>query len=187
MPTTASVPTQKKRRREVIPRDGATGHFVTTDDPERAMKQAHSSRQETSLQEMNQSTASEPPPLISWWDSSNAFSLFGEQVDKNDEDANADEDAWDVKAVVRKRIGRLRRGHTTVGGWKLTLDDLDTRDICSAYDIFNIQMRCKYLSVALRIVLDDMPSLTWRQCCNEAVQRVNNWETYEDIKNGETI
>jgi hypothetical protein len=113
--------------------------------------------------------------------------LFGEQVNKNDEDANSDEDAWDVKAMVRKRIGRLRRGHTTVGGWKLTLEDLDTRDICSAHDIFNIQMKCKYLSVALRIALDDMLSLTWCQCCNEAVQRVNKWETHEHIKNGETI
>jgi hypothetical protein len=151
MPTTASVPTQKKRRREVIPRHGATGHFDTTNDPERAMKQARSSRQEMPLQETNQSTASEPPPIISWWDSPNAFSLFGEQVDKNDEDANTDDDAWDVKVMVRKQIGRLRREDTamTVGGWKLTLDDLDTRDICSAHDIFNIQMKCKYLSVTL--------------------------------------
>jgi hypothetical protein len=141
----------------------------------------------TPLQETHQSTPSEPPPIILWWDSSNAFSLFGEQVDKNDKDDNSDEDAWDVKVMVRKRIERLRRGHTTVGGWKLTLDDLDTRDICSAHDIFNIQMKCKYLSVALRIALDDMPSLTWRQCCNEAVQRVNTWETHKHIKNGETL
>jgi len=113
--------------------------------------------------------------------------LFGEQVDKNDEDANDNEEAWDVKAMVRKRIERLRRGHTTVDGWKLTLDDLDTRDICSAHDIFNIQMKCKYLSVALRIALDEMPLLTWRQCCDEAVARVNTWETHKHIKNGETI
>jgi hypothetical protein len=42
-------------------------------------------------------------------------------------------DAWDVKAMVRKGIERLRRGHATVGGWKLTLaDDLDARDVCLA-------------------------------------------------------
>jgi hypothetical protein len=86
------LPTQKKRRWEVILGHGATGHFVSSDDPKRAMKQARSSRQETPMQETNQSIASEPPPIISWWDSSNAFSLFGEQVDKNDEDANAGED-----------------------------------------------------------------------------------------------
>jgi DNA-binding transcriptional regulator YhcF (GntR family) len=190
MPTTASVPTKKRRRGEVFLRHGATGHFVAPNDPERAMKQARFSRQqETPLEgrTATESTASEPPSVISWWDSCNAFSLFGEQVDKNNEDANDDEDAWDVKAMVRKRIERLRRGHTTVGGWRLTIDDLDTRGICSEHDIFNIQMKCKYLSVALGIALDDMPSRTWRQCCNEAVQRVNKWETHEHIKNGETL
>jgi hypothetical protein len=144
--------------------------------------------QETPLQEMSQSSAVEPPPNTSWWDSTNAFSLFGERVDEDDEDAiEDDEDAWNAKAMVEKRIKRLRRGHTTVGGWKLTLDDFDTRDICSAHDIFNIQMKCKYLSVALGIALEDMPSLTWRQCCNEEVRRVNEWEAHEHIKNGEMV
>jgi hypothetical protein len=65
--------------------------------------------------------------------------LFGErQEDDEDEDANDDEDAWNLKATARKRIERLRRGRTTVGGWKLTLDDFDTRDICSSNDIFNM-------------------------------------------------
>jgi hypothetical protein len=39
---------------------------------------------------LEQSTSSEPPSIISWWDSCNAFSLVGEQVDKNDKDANSD-------------------------------------------------------------------------------------------------
>ncbi len=178
MPT-ITAPAQKRLR-------CATGSFVTNDPSKRALKQARLSLppQETPSQEP---MAPEPPPKPSWWDSTNAFSLFGERrVDEN-EDANDEEDAWNVRVMVKRRIERLRRGHTIVGGWKLTLDDLDTRDICSAHDIFNIQMKCKYLSVALEIALDDMPSLTWRQCCNEAVQRVNKWETHEQIKNGETI
>ncbi len=48
-------------------------------------------------------------------------------------------------------------------------------------------MKCKYLLVALERTPVDMPLLTWHQCCNEAVQRVNKWETHEHIKNGETI
>jgi hypothetical protein len=179
MPT-KTAPTQKRNR-------GATGSFVTDDPSERALKKTRLSSpapQETPLQE---TMAPEPPPKPSWWDSTNAFSLFGERVDENNEDANDEEDAWNVRAMVQRRIERLRRGHTIVGGWKLTLDDLDTRDICSAHDIFNIQMKCKYLSVALTIALEDMPSLTWRQCCNEAVRRVNEWEGHEHIKNGETV
>jgi hypothetical protein len=115
-----SAPTQNKSKQEVIIRNGATG---------RAMKKA------PETQETNQSSASESPPFISWWDSTNAFSLFGEQVDEDDKDAKDNEDAWNVKAMVEKRIERLRRRHTTVGGWKVTLDDLDTRDVCSAHDI----------------------------------------------------
>jgi len=180
----------KKRRRDVLQRHGATGHFIPPNEPEKAMKQARLSTNESAASD-NESAASEPPTIpiscLSWWASSDAFSLFAEQINKNDEDANDDEEAWDLKAMVRKRIERLRRGHTTVGGWKLTLDDLDTRDICSSHDIFNIQMKCKYLSVALTIALDEMPTLTWGQCCKEAVDRVNKWETHKHVKHGETV
>jgi hypothetical protein len=48
-------------------------------------------------------------------------------------------------------------------------------------------MKCKYLSVALTIALEDMLLLTWHQCCNEAVRRVNKWEGHEHIKHGETV
>ena len=202
------VPTTRKRRGDVIIRNGNDGTFTRTDDPQRAMKEAcirveskqmprEEMNEESSAsdepqpfvpqEDTNQSAAADPPST-SWWDSTNAFSLFGErQEDDEDEDANDDEDAWNLKATVRKRIERLRRGHTTVGGWKLTLDDFDTRDICSANDIFNIQMKCKYLCVALGLALERMPLQTWRQCCNDAVIRVNDWEGHEHIKNGETV
>ena len=49
------------------------------------------------------------------------FQFVWGQVDKNNKDDNDDEEEWDVKAIVRKRIAKLRQGHTTVGGWKLTL------------------------------------------------------------------
>eukprot|EP00978_Attheya_sp_CCMP212_P000430 scaffold877_cov57-Attheya_sp.AAC.5 len=48
-------------------------------------------------------------------------------------------------------------------------------------------MKCKYLSVTLRIALDEMRLLTWPQCCDEAVERVNTCEMHEHIKNGEPI
>jgi hypothetical protein len=49
-------------------------------------------------------------------------------------------------------------------------------------------MKCKCISVALGITLDDMLSWTWFQCCNEeAVRRVNHWEGHQHIKNGETV
>jgi hypothetical protein len=110
-----------------------------------------------------------------------------EQVKKNSEDANNDEEACDLKAMVRRQIKSLRRGHTTVGGWKLTLEDLDTRNIWSSHDIFKIQMKCKYLSVAVTIALDGISTLTWAQSYKEAVQRVNKWETHKHEKQGEIV
>ena len=90
--------------------------------------------------------------------------------------------------MVRKQIVRLRKGHTTVDEWILTLFDLDTRDICLAHAIFCFQMKGKYLCIALGIALDDsMPSRIWRKCYNEAVISVNKWEVQEYVKNGETV
>ena len=81
-------------------------------------------------EDTNQSNASREP--ISWWDSANALCSFMERAHQNDddEDANDDEAAWDVKAMVRKRVEQLRKGLTTVGGWKLMLDDFDSRNAC---------------------------------------------------------
>jgi hypothetical protein len=87
------------------------------------------------------------------WESINAFSLCGELQIDDEED-----DAWNLKAlVVEKRIERLRRGNTTAEGCKLTIDDLDVKDICSVHDIFNIQMKCMSLSIALGLALKVMP------------------------------
>ena len=49
-------------------------------------------------------SAAADPPSTSWWDFTNAFSLFGEQQeDDEDEDANDDKDVWNLKA---RRLGK---------------------------------------------------------------------------------
>jgi hypothetical protein len=118
--TTSAQTSNKKKRRAVTNRNGAlrngaTGYFLAMDDPERAVKQARPStrsnpQQETPLEEMIQSSAP-----VSWWDSTNAFSLFAERrFDDDDDDANDEEDVWNVKAMIEKRIERLRGGHTVM-------------------------------------------------------------------------
>jgi hypothetical protein len=92
MPTTTLAPTQKKRRGEAIIRNGATGQFAMTNNPERAMKQACSSedmkgqqdssevppsQEQTPLQQTNQ-PASEVIQTGSWWESTDAYSLLRE-------------------------------------------------------------------------------------------------------------
>jgi hypothetical protein len=181
MPTTMLAPVQKKKKMkmgEVLIRNGGTGQFAFTNDPILAHstntnKQVESTTQQEETQQTQtnqQSTAAEAIKNQSWWDSTNAFSLFGElQIDDEEDDAR------DLKAFVRKQVDRLRRGNTTAEGWKLTVDDLDAKDICSAHDIFNIQIKCKYLSIALELALEVMSlSLwTWSQCCLETVTIVN--------------
>lgn len=51
--------------------------------------------------------------------------------------------------MVEKRIERLKKGYTTAKGWKLVLDDFDQKGLLTAYDIFHLQMKCKYVSLAL--------------------------------------
>jgi hypothetical protein len=36
-------------------------------------------------------------------------------------------------------------------GWKVVVDDFDAKEICTPNDIFNIQMKYKYVNLALRI------------------------------------
>jgi hypothetical protein len=48
-------------------------------------------------------------------------------------------------------------------------------------------MKCKYVAIALGLALDLMPLWTWLQCCAEAVNKVNDWEGHDHIKNGKTI
>jgi hypothetical protein len=48
--------------------------------------------------------------IPSWWESTNAVSLFVElQID------DTEDDALDLKAMAKKYIERLRRGHRTAG------------------------------------------------------------------------
>jgi hypothetical protein len=176
MPTATSASTQKKRRRQ------EAGLFAVTDNPELARlsntndQEVEDTPQETPLQDQLMSDAIRNQ---SWWESTNASSLFGEL--RIDEDVEVE---WNTRAMAEKRISRLRRGHTTADSWKLALDDSDARNICSGHDAF--QMKCECLSVALGIALDDVPSRTWLQCCKEAVKRVNQWEGHEHARNGET-
>ncbi len=61
------------------------------------------------------------------------------------------------REYVEGRIERLKQGFATAHGWKLVVDDFDAKEICTPNDIFNIQMKCKYVSLALRIAFEEMP------------------------------
>jgi hypothetical protein len=48
-------------------------------------------------------------------------------------------------------IAKLQQGYTAAAGWKLVIDDFDQQDLCLPYKIFNFQLKCRYISLALKI------------------------------------
>jgi hypothetical protein len=54
-----------------------------------------------------------------------------------------------VKSQISTQIHMLRNTFLTVDGWKQAVDDVHTTNYCNPFDIFNIQLKSKYLSVTL--------------------------------------
>ena len=197
MLATTSAPVAKKRRGEVAIRSGSNGQFVVA-DPVMAMRKArlpHSKGRaidHVAAAPSVTSTALESSAIQNetWWDSPEAWKLFGELVSANAEEEETQDDnqltIFDLRRTVGRRIKRLRKGYTTSDGWRNVIDDYDSQGLCTGPDIFNVQMKCRYLVVALQVALYDMPSRTWGGCCKEAVRIVNAREGDEHISNGET-
>ena len=68
---------------------------------------------------------------------------------------------------VKERIERLKQPSAGAHGWKLVVDDFDANELCSATDIFNIQMKSKYVSLSLA----EMNAWKWQDYCDEAVKQ----------------
>jgi hypothetical protein len=91
------------------------------------------------------------------------------------------------REYVEVRMERLQQGYTTAHGWKVVLDDLDANYICKPSHTFNIQMKCKYASLALHITVEDMPGSRWMECCEQAVKELGHIEGHNHILNPQTI
>jgi hypothetical protein len=72
-------------------------------------------------------------------------------------------------------------------GWKLIDDDFDAKEICIPNEIFNIQLKCNYASLALRIAIKDMPGRKWMECCEQAVKELGRVEGHNHILNPWTV
>jgi hypothetical protein len=88
---------------------------------------------------------------------------------------------------VEERIERLKQPSAGAHGWKLVVDDFDANELCPATDIFNIQMKSKYMSISLRFALVEMNAWKWQDCCDEAVKELNRLEGHQYITSGKTV
>jgi hypothetical protein len=112
----------------------------------------------------------------SWWDTGDAIRYFG-----------ARDGEVSQKAAVVERIARLQRGYTTATGWKLIIDDFDQQELCSRHEAFTFQLKCRYVSLALRYAVKDMPSKTWLSCSSEAIDSICQMNGVAHVKNKETV
>ena len=152
----------------------AMGEPVTTDDGSADSDTGNESDDEANL------PLSRRLQLETWWDSPEAYRLFKE-VAQNPDDTRSLQD------IVEERMVRFQMGHTSAQEWKLLVDDFDNQSLCSAFDIHSIQMKCKYLALALKYALEEMPNRTWLQCCRRAIDTINDLQGVKQIKDPNTI
>jgi hypothetical protein len=112
----------------------------------------------------------------SWWDTGDAVRYFG-----------ALDGELAAKETVEKRIEQLKKGYSNATGWKRTIDDFDHQELCSKHEIFNFQLKCRYVCLALRYAIDNMPDKTWLECCKDALETVNRIDGVDHITNERTL
>jgi hypothetical protein len=81
----------------------------------------------------------------SYWESPEAHALFCEI--KKGVEVGDESELMLPRDCHKKRIERLKQPSAGAHGWKLVVDDLDANELCSASDVFNIQMKSKYMSL----------------------------------------
>ena len=116
---------------------------------------------------------------MNWWKTPEAWRYFGIHNPRCKEEKDVL-----VKELMLNRIRRFKNGFLTSGGWREVVEDGDIKNKAGAFFIFQIKRRCKYLYHALSIALikksnQDTKSITWRQCCKEAVEKIRENESYD--------
>jgi hypothetical protein len=85
------------------------------------------------------------------------------------QDTTTEEEDVSVKMIIEQRIKKLTEAFSTPDGWKCVLDNQDSCQTCTPFQIYNIQMKCRYISIALQVALRKMGQgaggVTWLECC----------------------
>ena len=72
-----------------------------------------------------------------------------------------------IKNTMVSSIKHLQEAYMDSDGWIQGVEDNDQHDMCTSYDVFNIHVKSKYLSIALKFALDDRSTRTWACCCDK--------------------
>ena len=79
------------------------------------------------------------------------------------------EDDIDVREHVIEKSNILRNAYLTSEGWKELIDDNDSCNHCTLYEILVIQQKAVYLFVLMECALEYYEEMTWREVCSEAI------------------
>ena len=116
-----------------------------------------------------------------YWNSGKASSTFG-YFDPKDNGQKLKP----IEEIVTERMMRMREGYKAFNGWKHNIEDGDELNVCTHFDIFLLQLKCKYISISLKIALEELhkSDMTWEKCCRLAIQRINELEVNDDDEKG---
>jgi hypothetical protein len=167
VPTNVSTPNLKRRRQN-------------NNDIDNDMPRGNLQNVDASLDETPEATPPNPRAEAilnqTFWDTGDAIRYFG-----------ARDGEVSARDAVNERIAKLQIGLSTSTGWKRVVDDFDQKDLCSSHEAFNYQLKCRYVSLALRYALDDMPEKTWLDCCKAAVDGINRADGVDHVRSAETV
>ncbi len=121
----------------------------------------------------------------SYWESPEVHTLFCEL--KNGVGVGDESDVMLPPDCVKEKIEQLKQPSAGAHGWKVVVDDFNANELCLATDIFNIQMKSKYMSLSLRFAMVEMNAWKWQDCCDEAVKQLNRLEGHQYITSGKTV
>jgi hypothetical protein len=120
------------------------------------------------------------------WHSLEAVSLFvsGPKTRLGTKEKNME--TVDVKQHVQSQISILRAAYLSVDGWKNIVNDGDTANLCSAFDIFVIWLKARYLSITLTQALSDYEDTkNFIDICAKAIQKNDDIDFDGNLINGD--
>ena len=79
-------------------------------------------------------------------------------------------DAEHAKDAIARRIDILFDARTQPEGYKTIVEGEDQYNNCTKLDVIKLNDKCMYLISALTLALNNYPTKTWRQCCENASQ-----------------
>jgi hypothetical protein len=107
------------------------------------------------------------------------------------QDTTTEEEDVSVRMILEQHIKKLTEAFSTPDRWKCVLDNQDSCQTCTPFQIYSIQMKCQYIAIALQVALRKMGQgaggVTWLECCAKAMHTVNDFNNTTYIKFHRTI